>query len=267
MAAESARLSEGSILGAVEPMRGYLPFPVETGLFDIPVPAADRILFCGSPWIQHRAHKVLHALREFDADFPLHWLLEEQERGAAEELIREFGVRNVTLETERSVARWEALVRAGGVAVHTLFSVYGQTGPYLAVSLAAGLPVLVTKFGHSEQLPDAVAFKIQPGDTEAEELKGSFQAMLRDGQTPETTLGRQYARELHAADSVAAELGITFHAQRAAAATGMARWQQVKRVARQQLLVESKALVPAPEALLDEQQRLRAVFEEFQWTE
>ena len=246
----------------------YLPLPAATtaGVRD-DFSSFERICFCGSPRIEHRAHKFFQALSELDNFFQLTWLIEESERSAAEELLREFSLVNATLVSGRCPRKWAELVTDNDIAVHSLFSVYGQLGPYLATSLSAGLPCFVTDFASAEFLPDSLLFKIRPGNTEVTEF-ASVLRRLRDGEIRHNPAGaREFADGVFHREIVAAELAAFFRSSRNDCRTLGKRWSELEQQARDALLGEvlSRSVEQDPVA---EQysQSLRPVFAELGWT-
>lgn len=265
MVSECRRLSERSVVSDGAVSTAYLPLPVAEEAFSPAPEQGRRILFCGSPWVQDRAHKLCNAIARYDTALPLIWLLNSTERASAEELVREHGLVDVTFVEDRTVCRWQELVQAGGLAIHTLFSVFSQTGPYLPVSFAAGLPCVVTRFGHSELLPDSVVFKVQAGETEAAELAGVFARVFDDGVRPAAKLVSSFGQELHAVGVIAEELALIFETQAATVRATMDRWETLKASAREALLSEARASrAPGPE-LVAESELFESVFREFGW--
>ncbi len=191
----------------------YLPLPVPPEAFSA-APAGQgqglSIGFCGTPRIEHRAHKLFEALSQLKSPWKLHWLLEPEERTQAEEMVREFELEHVVFHEGRSPQHWLRLLPSCNTAVHTLFSVFGQPGPYLQLSLAAGLPALVTRFASCDALPDNVVWKIEPGECEARQMLEVLRTAASGGFRPERTAAAAYAREMFDARMVAAELAQVF---------------------------------------------------------
>lgn len=211
----------------------YLPLPVPEVLFDHPprsLPSEPVAGFAGTPNIEHRAHKVCQALARSERPWRLRWLIESHEEGAAREIAAQFGVtERVELISGRSPARWVEILPGLDVGLHLLFSVFGQPGPWLELSLAAGLPCLVTNFGSPEYLDAGVALSIRPGEHEAAEIRLALDAIARNG-SPRTT-GREFARENHDRRIVAGELAALFHRAQPALGRFAARWEELEREA------------------------------------
>jgi len=248
----------------------YLPLPVPEGLFGSsprPLPPEPVAGFAGTPNIEHRAHKVCQALARSERPWRLRWLIEAHEEGAAREIITQFGVvERVELIPGRSPAKWAELLPDLDVGLHLLFSVFGQPGPWLELSLAAGLPCLVTNFGSPEYLDAGVALPIRPGEHEAAEIRLALDAIARDG-APRTT-GREFARENHDRRIVAGELAALFHRTQPALRRFAARWGELEREAAAALRREALR-APGSSEVFDpaacQSRIVEPVFEELGW--
>lgn len=226
------------------PSSFHLPLPAQ------PMPLCEtppeerllRIAYCGSPRIEHRAHKLCAALAALAAPWRLEWLLDERERAQAEALAAEWGLEGITFHCGRSPQRWAALVGRCHAAVHTLFSVFGQPGPYLQISLTAGLPALVTRFASSELLPDNVVWKIEPGETEAAQMREVLEHLAAEPHAGETDRIRAYAQESYDARAVAGELAAVFEMNAGYLQALLERWEAMRREARRALLDEAREI-------------------------
>ena len=154
--------SLGSSVSIIEPKAGSTPV----------------ICYCGSVNLEHRSHKFLQALSQIRSPYKLRWLINSTEQAAAIELLREFSILECEFIVGRCPQKWSEVVSGAAIAVHTLFSVYGQCNPWLALSLAAGVPSLVSAFQSAEYLSDQVVFKIEPGETEATQIKEVIESIL-----------------------------------------------------------------------------------------
>lgn len=228
------------------PTSFYLPYPV-----NVPEKSSDSIAgnvaFCGSPQVEDRAHKLLQALSELQQPWKLRWLLQRNERARAEQLLNEFAVQgtNVELVFERSPHLWEEILQTAQVAVHSHFSVYGQPGVYLAQSLARGLPCVVTEFGVSDYLSEAVVIKVWAGDAEASQLKTALSRLL--GSRPICNeAARSFALETYHTRVVAQDLSSILTRSRPYLEQLGKSWNGFERDARQSLIVESAQWLPEP---------------------
>lgn len=259
-------------------MSFFLPLPVPESCFDIDRGGFSATLgYCGLPRIEYRAHKFFSALKALKEPYKLIWLIEEGDRQACLELLREFGISSVELVAGRSAQKWQEILPRIDIAVHTLFSVYGSPGPYLAMSLASGAPCIVTNFGATEYLPESVVFKIEPGDTESLQLCQVLQRLLARGIAWEGDLQREYAREQHYLPGVAGQLVSVLKGRAGRLNSVMQRWKELERDARRELLRESRELFLKGEpdlgasecAFIEPKQfwakSIEPIFEEFSW--
>ena len=257
----------------------YLPFPVEPIRISstAQMGSAFEVLFAGTPRIEHRAHKLLEALHALqsasdDSNVTLTWLIDESESDAAKELLAEFEVRGVELVEGRSPQKFRELLATANVAVHTLFSVYGQPGPYLEMSLMAGTPVVVTNFASCEELPDSLVFKIRAGESEATEIQAVLQAMVGEEVDFSSNDIREYAEERYSAAMLAEELGSVFRLAHRELEPQRAKWEQLEIAARQELLRElglqgPRAEVGVENALFSSSTVYEPAFKELGWSD
>ena len=145
------------------------PFPIEIGSTK-PRPNILTIGYTGSPHIPHRAHKILAALSELSLPYELNWLINTDEQAEAARLLTEFSIKNAALLPDRSPAKWQSIAPSCTLALHTLFSAHGDLTPYLELSLAAGVPAIVTNFSTAHSIPDALVTKTRMGEHEVEDL-------------------------------------------------------------------------------------------------
>lgn len=173
------------------------------------------IAFSGTVNIEDRAHCLLSALGRLSLDYELHWLIAESEKDQSLFLCKEFDVTSVRFQHGRSVKKWQELVSSADIAVHTLFSGYGDPDPCLQVSLMAGVPCIVSDFSAPATLPQNVVCKIPPGEGEVENLLHTITRLLSDEKEKLqerdllSSAGRAYAIENSRADFVVQELAAT----------------------------------------------------------
>ena len=215
-----------------------LPAPCRPVLEQSAAEGALRIAYCGTPRIEHRAHKLCSALCSLRAPWQLEWLIDEGERAQAEAIAGEFGLSQVRFHCGRSPERWARILGGCNAAVHTLFSVFGQPGPYLQLSLMAGLPVLVTRFASCESLPDNLVWKIEPGETEAAEMREVLAHLAAGGRSAERRCVRDFAIETFDARTVAGELARVFENHSEYLRMVLQRWQGLRHDAGRALLQE-----------------------------
>ena len=206
---EYLRLATEKLLGN-KTTSYYLPLPTpisaRTSETFAPSTKGEIVVgFSGSPTIQHRAHKVLPAIKNSGLLIKLLWLIDAQERAQCEALLEEFGMTNVEIIEGRSPEEWSKLLPRISIAVHTLFSAYGQPGVYLSMSLIEGIPSVVTNFGSTEYLSDSLVWKLQPGESESYELTEILKAIAEKGAIRNPSQASSYL-EHFGAEVVAGEL-------------------------------------------------------------
>lgn len=241
--AEYKRLIKTRLNSSADPGSFFLPHPVSGKLAQIasrPKSGEDQwsVGYAGSVRIEHRAHKLLEAVSHFGKKLKLIWLVCEQEREQAQALVNEFGVECFELVCSRTPEKWAALLDELDAACHPLFGVYGQPGPYLAMSLMAGLPCLVTGFGAIDYYPEQIVFKITPGESEATEMEQALGAILRRQVQFDPRAISAYAYELHESSAVAAQLGWILEQSRGQLRLAQLEWQAFETLAQRALLKE-----------------------------
>ncbi len=219
----------------------HLPVPMDMQMLkktsgDLP---SRTIIFCGSPRIEHRAHKLLQAVKDAHASWKVVWLIDDNEREHAGSLIDEFGGGKINLESPRTPENWAAAIAQAQIAVHTHFSVYGHLNPYLPMSLAAGLPCVVSDFAGGSLLPDSLVFKIRPGDTEARELTMLLNRLEKAGGPGSFAEASVHAGEVHSHEVIASELEMIITESMPDLTKAMARWEAMEEDARISLLREA----------------------------
>ncbi|MDZ4785914.1 MAG: hypothetical protein SGJ02_07540 [bacterium] len=220
----------------------YLPMPTSD---NVQLSMRDKskdvleIVFAGDVGVEHRAHKVLLALREVSIDYRLKWLVSNKDISRAKELCSEFAVLNVEILVEKSPKKWSELVAKSDLALHTLFSVYGTPGPYLQISLMAGTPSVVTDFAEGEYIPNDVVFKIEPGNQEAQQLSKtieSFYFLKLDEREAISKNARRYALENYASNVTAENLKDIFLREAPFFSNIYRHWQDIEMFGRQEVL-------------------------------
>jgi len=172
--AECSRVTQISLSGDNR-HNFYLPFPATTSVRWEFNASRRAVGFCGTPRIEHRAHKLLAAIPE---NVMLLWMIEESEKDEALRLIQEFEIKNFELRVNKSPEIWDSVIRDSSCVCLPLFSVYSHLHPYLEMSLVSGVPTVVTKFGSTEYLSEKIVFHVSPGDHESAEFNGIITALL-----------------------------------------------------------------------------------------
>lgn len=241
---DTYRIERGNTLKDVpHALAYYLPIPVDgSSLYSTRRPQyfMTKIAYCGLPNLEHRAHKLLSALSQLDNPCQLVWLLEESELSQARDLLKEFEISDVTFKTPRTPAHWKEIVETAEIAIHTLFSVYGHTEPYLSISLMAGVPSIVTNFANNELLPSGVVQKIYAGYGEAEEIANAIRKILDE---PEKfrAVAKNYAREKSSSYCIAGELNDIFESTLFHIRKQRQRWTEFEHRAGESLIQECRS--------------------------
>lgn len=236
----------------------HLPFPV--GEIKPMKTRTRTICYSGSCRLEHRGHKVLEALSQIEVDYNFIWLIEEGEEQRAKELLDEFEISNAELIGPKSPALWATVVERSDIALHTLFSAYGQLGPYIQISLCAGLACVTTDFGAGDYLSDSLVYKIQPGKGEALELAETLRSLLNE--PPPKAALKEYCSQFKI-QSVLRELHQVFKNDGAYLSRCMEEWTRFSARERQSLLNDLTRSFEGPEAW---EQLGREAFKELGWS-
>jgi len=171
----------------------------------------DLIAFCGSVRIEHRAHKIFEALAELKEPYRFVWLVEDGELEKANELALEFGLSSIQIIGGKTPEKWNQICKEAALSLHTHFSVYGQLGPYLQISLSHGAPSIVTRFGAAEYLPEELLFKVEPGAGEELQYLEIFRKVLASSNQELSNKLLAFASDCYSDRKVAAELSYAFN--------------------------------------------------------
>jgi hypothetical protein len=244
----------------------HLPFPVRP---EIPASAlaGRRIIYCGAPGVEDRSHKLLPAVLELGSRAELVWLIDPQERSAAEARIAEFGLGNVEIVEGRSPRRWEELTSTAAAAAHPHFSAYGRTGPYLHISLKAGLPCVITDYWGHDFYTDSVAVKVAPGDQETLGYREAIRGVLGAEGAALGRRAREFAGEYFEAPLIAAELRTVFERDADALREFGAAWRGFQSRAKGAVLEDIRESNCAGFAPRDGEGIIERACREFGWEE
>ncbi len=224
----------------------FLAHPVDPGLTRIPHGALLQVAYCGSPRIEHRAQKVLPALAQIKTPYRLCWMVAADEEAQARALLAEFPPAEVELIIGRTPRRWSDIAKKSDVALHPLFSAYGQPGAYLAISLMCGVPSVVSSFGATEYLPESVVCKVRPGESESFETAEFLRRLLAPSAEGTALRGamsersRRFALEFYDRRHIAAELALVFESQAPFLKQYLERWEEFESQAKRAALQEAK---------------------------
>jgi glycosyltransferase involved in cell wall biosynthesis len=237
----------------------YLPHPVRMPAEQPSLPK-NVIGFVGEATLESRCHKVLQAISLVRPTPSLIWLTDNSKR--AEELCREFRLRDVTVLSGVSPERWSEVVPNITVAIHTRFSVYGSLGPYLPISLSFGRPVIVSRFGTTDFWPESFTVKVTPGHREAKEIAAALEKLLPCDAT--NHFGREFVRENHDPETVANQLLSIFEYSATTIRAAMNDWKQTFEQSKEKLVERTLGFVPSFPL---SQKHLRAAYRELGWVE
>lgn len=143
--------------------------------------------FAGRYRLEDRAYHMLHALKSLrsagpcaERDARLLWIVQDAE--AEENALRVLsscgdpeGVTLVRAEDEQLFTRF---VAAADVMVCLKFDVLRGHPPAIQAALAAGVPLITTGFGPTDELPNAAAWKLGVGRGEEAELTAALEQLL-----------------------------------------------------------------------------------------
>lgn len=165
-----------------------------------------RIVFSGRPGLEDRAHHLLRAVSMAREGFSFIWMVSDSDFNDAALLCSEFGVSVDCLLRGRSPEGWSCVVTGASLALHPYFSVFGDPGVYLPISLARGVPSVVSDFSVGSLYPDSVVIKVRPGDGEAEAFCELIKRAVAGEVFPEIQFCDIYAQENYDARSIGAQL-------------------------------------------------------------
>lgn len=234
----------------------YLPFPATTSV-SWEFNASRKIVgFCGTPRIEHRAHKLLAAIPE---DVKLLWMIDETDKEEAMRLVQEFEIKNFELRMNKSPEVWDSILKEVSCVCIPLFSVYGHLHPYLEMSMIAGVPTVVTKFGSTEYLSDKVVFHVSPGDRESAEFKGIIKTLVEGRFSPSLIKNiHNFGTEMFSPNIVARELFAIINREMNFITEKRNAWSSLEQDARDTLLKDVTKSI-------DTRWSLKSTFQELGW--
>ncbi len=241
---------------------GYLPVPVESGAGDASscnpkgrlgksraATSELRVVTAASVGLEGRAHKFLAALKGYAGEWKLTWLINRFERERASALIEEFGVVDrVVLVEGRNPTVWHTLVQSADVALHLHNGFYGHTGPYLHISLAAGVACIAVRAMGGVDFPESVVWTVVPGHHEALQIREVLGEISRIGPDVAGAPGQSYAQHECGVESVANILSREFERGAEQLKGIMSSWDELYRDAKSALFDEVRNLMDGSEA-------------------
>ncbi len=240
----------------------FLPFPVTVAKTSEQF-EPGLIAFSGSLGVEHRAHKLLEALAGIKKPYKLVWLIDKAEESRAKALLSTHAILNYSLEFGRSPERWEEIVSRAELAFHLLFSAFSRQGPYLQISMMAGAPCLISDFGASLHFPSELVVKIEPGNSEAFQLKEAISALLGKDNRSLREATRAYAQECFDSKVIAQELAQVFHNYSSECTDLVKNWDMFMSSASSALVSEVKQTIESEPNLW--QSVYAPAFKEFGW--
>ena len=103
----------------------------------------------------------------------------------------------------RCPERWREITSSARIAVHSVFSAFGNGEVYLPISLMAGTPSIVVRYGAIDCLPDDVVLKIEAGSNEVNAYIAAISNLLKYPRELAGRAGREFSEEFHNSDVVA----------------------------------------------------------------
>jgi hypothetical protein len=116
---------------------------------------------------------------------------------------------------------------------------YGSVGPSLPISLAAGVPSVISDYAENDAIPDSVVFKVEPGFQEVLGIRETIQNILELSPVELDVIGansRNYALENNSVEIVGRELSKVFARAIPALKGFYDRWAEVNRWGRSEVV-------------------------------
>lgn len=206
-----------------------------------------RVVAAGVAALQGRAHKFLPALADLRSEWSLTWVIAPGERAEAERLTDEFGVsERVELIEGNTPELWRTLVGRSDVALHLLASRPGKLGPYVELSMAAGIPVLALKCGSGESLPEEAAFVVTPGTHETTQIREILSTLAKEGPERFGMHGKDLVQRDNDPGHIAGRLEEIFRRAAPIMRDVMSKWSDLYTQAGDALTDEVKDVIDAP---------------------
>lgn len=224
----------------------YLPVPVKINTIRRRVRRNGTLHVVSqcSTGIEGHSHKVLQALNALKTPWSLTWMVDGSELSRARALVEEFEVTsNVSFVEGRTSTAWSELLETADAALHLHNSPFGHLGPYVHMSLAAGVPTLVLRAAGGEELPSDAVFSISPGLFETAQYVGIFEALSRAGSEDFGESGRAFIEHEAGVAKVAKQLEAIFYQMAPVCAEVLSRWSALYERANNALVEEIKPLV------------------------
>jgi len=208
-----------------------------------------------------RAHQLMRALSKLHNPqlVKVVWLVpHEKDVSLAREFCAAWPNILVEIKSGRTPESWLELTKTLDVAVHLHFGMFELPGPYLPISLGAGVPCIVSSPAAS-YLPAGAAIFIRPGAIssgggEVAELRFAISELLKAERNVNTELALDYVADNHAPQIIQSEFLSLLEDNREALINAQIKLRDLRLWARAELLAEIKT-----PAVLDD------VFSELGW--
>ncbi len=194
----------------------YIPWPADVSASKLrkratAVSAANplRIGFSGGARMGARSHSLFTAISQLSDPSLVQvvWMIrDERDRLRAAKLRAEFSTVQIEIVSNRTPQRWSELLQSLDLCVHMHFGMFERVGPYLPLSLGAGLPCIVSE-ECADWLPREIALFVRPGETEIGELRAMLDEILA-GSALTNELAKDYVRDSHSPSIVQQEFSV-----------------------------------------------------------
>lgn len=193
----------------------------------------------GTPDMSARAHKIFDALRRMDLRVEVHWLLNDDELAGLDALLpwaQDLPIKVFTSRTPEHCAEFLENIDVLSLLSHSPF---GQLGPAFSLAMRAGKPVLVSDFASGALAPEALAFHIECGNTEASHIGLALLHIHRDlPKYQPFRLGQIYGEEFCSPSVVARDLEAALFTNEKLLMEIQQAWDDFAKHARAELLSE-----------------------------
>ena len=228
---------------STEKMTGFIPYPVAQkiehpiGQIDL---SANKVAICGSPFIEDRIHKIFLGLRGLKKIPPIEWMVAPEHREIALKRVQEFGFHSIKIVADCSVESWAEIVSSASAAIHLHYSVFGSLSPFVEISMASEVPILISGLIDDRYYPEDTAFTVLPGESEGRSvallLENILDARMRNQD------GRRFVEANNSPDQIAIEFISVFKNFIVASRCYQERWNRIVLQARNSLLNEIASL-------------------------
>ncbi len=221
---------------------GLLPFPIPNPSYTPSNTRPHTVALCSPPRLEWRIPYIFEAIERIKGS-EVNWLVAPEEEGVAREICGRYESVNVKIVTGRTPARWSELVKDCSVALHLHFNMYGSPAPYDLISMSHGVPVVLSDFGDSKELPDDIGIKITPGISESTAIATAIEELFALSDNERSALSvslRAFIADYHSPQSVGGSLIHLIERAKQPLAQAFIDWRRVSNNARESLLTMTK---------------------------